>query len=160
MSKFVDHGSVLAAMRTSKYTVLPSGENVYSLSSPNGLEGMSPSMPRLSRVGSAEMFPSGVNLAMYNCERRPSDQVSQWRTNSLSYTLPLALLAALASRRCLVQARFEQSANASSEITICLPSADSLKLFTSMGKRVTCCGADLCSAVRRHTCTASPPLAR
>src|ERR1700749_1738370 len=105
MSKLVDQGSFGPSSRASKYTVLPSGDQVYSLSSPSGLEGTSASRPWLSQVGSPVSLPSVPKLAAKSCERRPSIHTFQWRMKSWSYTLPLDLLAALSSKRVLVQAR-------------------------------------------------------
>src|SRR5690606_31055866 len=122
------------------YTVLPSAENAYSLASPNGLEGMSPSMPRLRRCNLPGL-PAASRSAMNNCERRPSDQVSQWRTNNLSYSTPLAFSASRASSLPRVHASTsaspEHSGNTSIDTSTCSPSGDSLKPLTSSGKSVT-----------------------
>src|SRR5665213_1393524 len=115
MSKLVDHGSVMPAIRTSKYTVFPSGAKLYSLSSPNGLDGTSPSIPNVRCSGSAAE-PIGV---MKSCERRPSDQVSQCRIKRRSYTLPVALSFFVASRRAEVHAIVLQSVNTCEENNKC-----------------------------------------
>src|SRR5579885_3860546 len=132
MSKFVDHGSSRPAMRTSKYTVLPSGENAYSASSPNGFDGMSPSMPLLNRRGRFRNdWPGAASSmsTMYNCERRPSAQLSQWRTNSLSYNRPLAFSPMSATGGLVVHSCSAHSGNTSIDSSTRLPSGDSLKLL-------------------------------
>src|SRR5688572_12624548 len=131
MSKLVDHGSVLPAMRALKYTVLPSAEKAYSLSSPNGLDGTSPSMPAL-KWNSLPGLPSSRS-AMNSCERR---------TKILSYTVPVALSASRASSFFLLQSSASpspaHSGNTSIESSTCWPSGDSLKLLTSSASEVAC----------------------
>ena len=61
---------------------LPSGDQVYSSAPPNGLDGASPSIVSVSEVAVAAglALPSG-SAATKRRLRRPSAQVSQWRTN-------------------------------------------------------------------------------
>ncbi|KAG0942340.1 hypothetical protein G6F31_014887 [Rhizopus arrhizus] len=92
-------------------TLAPSGDHAKSSLPPNGLDGASPSMVALS----ADAPLTGPALAAGNGAtnrvlRRPSFQVSQWRTNSESKTLPLALASLLSLSFFPVQARAEAHA--------------------------------------------------
>jgi hypothetical protein len=78
-SKFVDHGSDLPFTRASNTTLLPSGENVYSLASPNGFDGTSASNVFVSESG-ATARPFSI-VSTNSWEMRPSLHVSQCRTN-------------------------------------------------------------------------------
>jgi hypothetical protein len=60
-------------------TLVLSGENVYSLASPNGFDGTSASSIAVSDVGSTARPFSICNTK--SCEMRPSLHVSQCRTN-------------------------------------------------------------------------------
>ena len=76
-SKLVLHGSDRPATRDEKTIDWPSGAKTNSLSSPNGLEGVSPSKPRVTITGAP--VPSALTTNRWFCV--PSAQVSQWRTN-------------------------------------------------------------------------------
>src|SRR5471032_2957235 len=89
--------------------------------------------------------------AEYSTLLRPSDQVSQWRTNRWSKTWPLALVLACASRRDLVQARSAQSRNTARLSARRSPCGDKRKLSTSSGKSVTLAASPPVSG-RRQTC--------
>ena len=74
------HGSDWPASRAEKTTASPSGVKVNSLSSPNGLDGVSPSKPLVTQAGSPEPSVLTTNRWFWV----PSFQVSQWRTNMRS----------------------------------------------------------------------------
>src|SRR5690606_31821836 len=78
-------------------------------------------------------------------------QVSQWRTNSCSYSTPLRFEPFLAASRSLVQARVSQSVNTSRLSARRLPSGLRAKLPTSSGRSVTC-PASPPPAGMRQTC--------
>src|SRR5688572_28444337 len=74
-SKLVDHGSDLPLRRAENTSFEPSGENVYSLASPNGLEGTSASSAALTDTGS--VATPLLSLSTNSCEIVPLLQVSQ-----------------------------------------------------------------------------------
>ena len=61
------HGSVWPARRAEKTTASPAGVKTNSLSSPKGLEGVSPSKPLVIQVGVPVALPS-----------RPIDWTNRW----------------------------------------------------------------------------------
>ncbi len=95
-------------------TDFPSGDHTKSSLPPNGLDGASPARPALIAVAvlpaAAPVAGSGATNRVL---RRPSAQVSQWRTNMLSNTTPLLLDFSRSFSRVAVHARSEpQSWNA------------------------------------------------
>src|SRR6185312_4673632 len=154
-SKLVDHGSPLPAIRTSKYTVLPSDENAYSALLPSGFDGTSPSMPRVSRMGLDDPSSGITN----NCPRRWSDHSSQCRTNKRWYSRPVALTFLCASSFSRVHSSVVQSSNICEENSSDLPSGDNLKLSISSGSCVTCTGSPPATGAD-HSCVESLSVAR
>src|SRR5687767_5443251 len=109
MSKLVDHDSVLPATRTENTIDLPSGLKRYSSRSPNGFDGTSPSSVPDRLTGVPLTRPVASSGAENSTPLRPSAQVSQWRTNMRSKTLPVALFFSAAARRVLLHTRSWQS---------------------------------------------------
>ncbi|MNV63556.1 hypothetical protein D3C71_1561570 [compost metagenome] len=135
----VDHGSCLPATRMEATTVLPSGAQAKSSLPPNGLDGASPSRVALIAeapfTGAALAAGSGATNRVL---RRPSFQVSQWRTNNWSNTSPVFLRALCASSFLLVQARSEPQAwNTPLLKATRSPCGETWKLSTSTGKSVS-----------------------
>ena len=78
------HGSLFPALRAEKTSDWPSGAKVNSLSSPNGLEGVSPSKPFVTQTGSPPALPSAPIDWTNRWFWVWSFHVSQWRTNMRS----------------------------------------------------------------------------
>ncbi len=128
--------------------------NVYSSGPPNGLEGQSASMPRITSTGS----PPATGRTN-RCERRPSFQVSQCRMNSRSKILPVVLAAAVSSRRSFVQLASAQSGKTSIDSASRSPVGATARLVTSSGRSVTC-SASPPSIEILHTCDESERVER
>ena len=79
-SKLVDQASSRPASRAVKTTSWPSGVKVNSSGPPQGFDGVSASM-QCHHVDRRDFPAEGITN---RCERRPSLQVSQWRTKSRS----------------------------------------------------------------------------
>ena len=131
-SKLVDHASSRPASRAVNTIDLPSGVNVNSSPPPNGFDGESASMASITSTG----VPPTAGITN-TCERRPSDQVSQWRMKRVSYTRPDALLAAR-SASFFALSSIDVPGNTSAENAICCPSRATTMFDASTPSLVTC----------------------